>query len=573
VCLRFAQAAAEEKRPALRGRARQRLREAYQGYKQLLAQSEKRLEDIEINFEGNDVTKSKKWQDASRFVSRARYQLAWQAYRLGDLTDADSAGQQRRELFNEALSGFSYFTSTRQVKHPVVFDCFLGQSLCFHELGRHDELIESLEADFKIDEQLRGARADASRRDSLRRMLYLLVKAYGKRAGTSPSTKLEAAAAKYFDFLRPTHEHDALDLEAAVIRAGNLHRLLEADSPALKSMAASYRRELDAMVGLVELYGDPWLTRLDKALGRPASRTASRELKKVRELFNGKKYQEAVQAVDAALGDAKVRGKMRPSALATLRYVKAAAAWNLQNWTQAHQAAAEFVQEYPKDRRAGDMCRRALQAGIRALKAEPPLDRRAFDRFVRFARTHFPEEPEAQKAPWYRAQGLLEAEKFRDAERVLRGIPRSDPLYRHAQYGLALAAYRQAEAALEKRPAAAQVALERAATAIRRFAAAAPAHFLDEQERLAKAVAFIAHATARGWLSLREPRPQSTLQLLDLLDNNEELRDVEPGRRLALRLEAKMVGTGLEETWALVEKYLGQSFVEPHVAQAIARIA
>jgi hypothetical protein len=264
---------------------------------------------------------------------------------------------------------------------------------------------------------------------------------------------------------------------------------------------------------------------------------------------------------------------MRPSARATLRYVKAAAAWNLQDWPLAHQAAAEFVQSYPKDRRAADMCRRALQAGIRALKAEPPLDRREFDRFVRFARTHFPEEPEAQKAPWYRAQSLLEGEQYRDAERVLRGIPRTDPLYRHAQYGLALAAYRQAEAAFETRPAAARVALERAGAAIRRFAATAPAHFLDDQERLAKAVAFIAHAAARGWLSLPDAQPQAALQLLDLLDKNEELRDVEPGRRLALRLEAKMLDAGIDETWTLVEEFLDQSFVEPHVAQAIARIA
>ena len=568
--------APKKAKPPLRREARRYLEQATRDYDRVRKTCEKSLQDIEDAFKGRDVSRDRKWQEASKHVSRARYQLAWQHYRVGDLADKETEADKRQGHFNKALEGFSYFTSfTDMIKHHVVFDCFLGHSLCLHELERYDELIESLEGDFKIEQQMRDAGRDRARQDALRRMMYLLVKGYDWRSRGKASVELEAIASQYLGALRPSHDEDVLDLEVAVIRARNLAALLKAGGPSLRRMAGAYRRALDQMVSLVELHGDPWLSDLDKALGRPPTKTPSREFGKAREYFNAKNYPKAIEVVDKALKAAHA-GRRPAKALVNLYYVKAAALWNVHRWREAHLAAADFVRLYPNDRRAPEMCRRAVQAGLKAMKQEPPLAWDQFDRFLRAAKRAFPDEPELEKAPWFNIQFLIQENRHAEAERKLRRILPGKPLYRHAQYGLALVAHRRAEAdggPHGKNTASVGRNLEQGMDAIRRFAAAPIRHFREDEPRLSEAAVHVAHAIARSFLALPRPRWDKARRLLDRLDASDTLGHIEAGQRRALRLEVKMLAGGLDQAWELIDSSMKRLRVEPHVAQAIARIA
>jgi len=579
----------------LHDKARELLTSALRDYDRLREACQKKIDEIEEQAGDKDVTKDSKWIKASNSLSRARYQVAWQQYRLGDLSDKETEAEARAGRFEKALEQFGVFTEGKQFTHPVVLDCLLGQCLSQYELKRYAPLIESLETDFKILGQLRGGVRDKTRWAILKRMMYLLIKAHDGTAAGSPSPKLEAAASLYFDAMPFGYSPDALDLELALIRARNLAALLRADDaetgglPAIRQRnAPAYTATLKQIEDMLELVGDPWITDFDKALGRPPRKTATKEFSRAAELFNKKEYKEAVAVADQALAAAERAGKGKSGALASLRFVRAAAYWNTQSWREAFDAAFDFLQRYPKDSRASAMCRRALQAGLKAASAapasgHPPLDSASFLRFLRFATENFPDEPEIQKAPWYRAQMMIEAKEDRQAEQVLQAIRPDSPLCRHAQYGLALLAFRQAEAAggpRGKSAAMVQNHLELAAAAVTRFAAArAPGAgdgsggFPEDAPRLEEGIVHLGHAIARAFLDLPKPRSDGALALLDRLDASKVLQYVAEDERFALRTEAKVVAGGLEQVNDMIDKFVTQTAPESRIAQAVANIA
>ena len=575
VALRFLPTVPKAKKGALRQDARDHLGQAAMAYRDLCKLCQNKLENIEENYEGDDVTKDAKWQQIDIRLLTARYQLAWQEYRLGELC-SDAAGMARDKHFEAALEAFEEFTVNKQFTHPVVLDCLLGQSMCLHKLEKHDDLIELLETDYTILTRLAKVRGAKSQRTSHTRMMYVLVKAYDRRSGGAPSIKLETVAKAYFRLLGTTHEHDALSLELAVLRARNLHGLLKANDPALKRMAPAYTRALNDMTGIVELHGDPWLTTLDKALGRPPTKTATRALRKAHKCFNAKKYREAVKLANEAIAAAAKRGKAGERMLARLRYVKAASWWNLGKWRQAYDSAVEFVRRHPKADRAPDMWRRGVHAGLKALEEKPPLPWINFNTFLQGAKKALPDEPEIQKAPWHHANFLIREKRFNDAQRALNVFPPNHPLYRHAQYGLALTAYKQAEAAGGPRgnkPGAVQAHLRRGLDAICGFAKAPAKHFPDDDTKLTEAAMHLALAIGRNLLDLPTPLPGPVNKMLDVFAESDIVPETVEGRCQALRLEARMLAGGLDKAWDLVADHLDRAAVERHVAQAIARLA
>ncbi|MBE3070443.1 MAG: tetratricopeptide repeat protein, partial [Planctomycetes bacterium] len=313
--------------------------------------------------------------------------------------------------------------------------------------------------------------------------------------------------------------------------------------------SGAFRARLDAVKRAVYGCGDPWAAELAKVLGEPPPPSATRHLGEAVARYKARRYKEALAAADAGLGI----GKAGPVAV-DLQYIRVASLMSLERWRDGHLAAAEFLRMAPKDPRSPDVCRRALDAGLKALKADPPLELDAFDRFLTFAQTAFADVAEVRDAPWIRASQFLEAGRYREAERVLRDIAPSSPLYLRAQYGLALAAYRQAEGLLEgdtPDPAAAAVHLGRAVAATRRFIDATPTRVPESDQPVAEQVAAIAMAAGQRLLGLPNADPAAAEALINRLDGWRVLGNPadrpHDALRLALALRSGRIDLALEQ--------------------------
>ncbi|MBM4037594.1 MAG: tetratricopeptide repeat protein [Planctomycetes bacterium] len=562
--------AADAQKPALRQEARRRVLGTLDLYERLLKRAEDNREAILAKLpESADPDKDPKATEAGSYVHRANYHKAWLLYRVADLADPDIEGADRTKWLQQALELFSGYTADGYRNLPVVVDCFLGQALCLHALKRFRGtdgsrgLIEFLEEDYAITKRLDEERGRAPT-ETLKRMTYLLVKGLEAEAPGSPSLKLESLADQYFRSLPFGTAYDGFDLEMAIARAKNLQALLR--SPDAGSRARGYEAKLQEIKSQFDLYGDPWYTDLYKALGLPPPPLPP-GLQEVGKLFKDGRYKEALGIIQPALANPKTQR------LADWRQALAAAHWNLQTWREAHRAAYDFIRQHPTDPRAAEWCRRALQAGLRATAAKPPqLDFQSFNNFLDFATTTFPAEPEVQRVPWTRASLLLEAKDYRGAEQALARIDAKSPVYRLAQYGLALATYRQAEETLKdtaRGTRAAQELLERSAAAVGRFADTTPG--AADVEKLPEATVSIAHAVARNLLRLTQPK--AALALLKRLDDSVELKGVDATTREALRLEAQAVLDGTDGVRKMLREIAAKDSEQPHLAQLAANFA
>ena len=504
-----------------------------------------------------DPSADPRYREADGNVSRATYSLAWAQYHLA-LAAEDPA--ERAKLFDAAIETFRAFTDEGYRDHPIIAECFLGQALCLHEKGEAAGAVRLLEP----------ANAGNTPRGVFRQMTLLRVRA-AQAGGPSPR-KVEDAAAPYFDSLPPDYRLDAADLALAMERARALERL--ADPGRNSDDYAACRARLGAFKGTIYAYGDPWAAELAKVLGESPPPSAAGILKTAVEHYEAKRFKEALAAAEAGLRTTP--GKSGPVA-ADLQYMKVASLMSLERWREAHLAAAEFLQAAPKDPRSPDVCRRAFLAGLKALKADPPLDQAALDQFVAFARTTFPDVPEVQDAPWARASQLLAAGQYREAEAALKDVPPGSPSYRRAQYGLALAAYKQAEQALEggaSGKATAAGHLGRAAAAVRRFVESLPADMPEADRPMADHVAGIGVAAARRMLDLPEPDLKGAAAMLDLLQRwPAPGPQVEPQRR-ALQMAIAVRSGRPDEVLREVDAALAAAKPQdPKTAQVLASAA
>ena len=132
----------------------------------------------------------------------------------------------------------------------------------------------------------------------------------------------------------------------------------------------------------------------------------------------------------------------------------------------------DFLRLHSDDRRAGELCASALHTGRRALGAAPPLPTAEYFTLLDLLRARFPSHAETKRLPWHRANVLLHEGKYAEAERLLTPVGPGSGVYALAQYGLAAAAAKQAEALEAKPPADPNEMarlLGRAAAAIGRF--------------------------------------------------------------------------------------------------------
>jgi len=530
-----------------------------------------------------DPAKDSRAGEASDYVARTTYNQAWLEYRLGDLADPATEAADREARLKKALERFGTFTAEGYRDHPIILDCYLGKTLCLYGLKQYDEVLATLQEEDKPADNRKGLAFSRRLRDGLRSeaqrpayktLLHLFAKSHEAKNGDTPSEPLETMAFQYFDSLPTAYVHDKLDLDLALVRASNLNALAKAAAGNRTGMAATYQARLERIKSLIELYGEPWYTELYRRLGQPPPPTTRGVMEDVRKLFGEKKYQDARDGIDKALASLEKEGKAKGPVGADLRHARAAAYWNLQSWPDAHRAAYEFIKLYPQDRRAPEMCRRALQAGLKAVTARPPaLETPAFLDFLDYGERNFKDEPEVQRAPWTRAHLLLEAKQYPEAEATLKRVDPKSPLYRQAQYGAALAAYRQAEPLLVPNPLAAKAHLERAAAAAGRAADTPPQAGTLELEKLPEALVSVAHAIAQSFLNLPQPKQDAVARLLDKLDQAPGLKEIDTIRRLALRLEAKALAGGTDEVIKMIDGVLQGDAPEPHLIQVIANFA
>jgi hypothetical protein len=541
---------------ALREKARRALSDAVAELGRLQKLAEDRADAIERQLADADPVGNARWREAVAYASRANYGMAWATYNLGKLAPEG----QREGHFKQAVEKFLGFTAEGYRPHPIVVDCFLGQALCLHELGRFFELTQLLE------QALRGDVPPKPRR----RLTYLLLRTYRAQSAPEPSLKLENRALSYFDGLPPDHRYDGVDLDMALMRARNLDALAKA----MPDYAKALTERLDAVARLLFTHGDPWASELAKTIGRSPQGKPFLSLIQARKHFNATRYAEAIDA--AASGLAAADAKTPTSVAADLRYVRAAAAWNLKRWRQAHDAAFDLLQHHRGDRRAPSLCRRALQAALEARKAEPPLPDGDYIRFLNFAEAHFPNEPEVQRAPWYRASMLIDGKEFAKARAVLRRVPPASPIYRLAQYGLALAGHREAEAVAEadhndveseRRP------FLRNVPAVSRCLALLSGGLSDEERPLAQSAAEIALATAQQILGLPKPAHEAARKLLDQTEALDGLGADLAARRLALRIQAHLAAGQLDHATRRIDAVLDGKRLDEPLAQALLRAA
>ena len=540
---------------ALRDQAERCLSQVLKDYERIQKQCEGEANQRETDL-GPAVDKDKRYRQACGNVSRSNYAMAWAEYSLGV---ASATRAEREAHLKKAIERFVSFTANGYKPHPVVTDCFLGQALCLYHLKRY----------YEVTQLLSDATLDNTPPDTFKRMQYHLLMAHQALAS---HLQVETVAKQYFNARPAGKRLDAIELEMAIARARSLAKLIETHD--IPRYQRKFRASLQDVTSMVQSYGNPWCARLAEVVGAQAATGAFVSLNRAREHFSAKRFEQALDEANRGIDQAVTQAD--DAFLPDLRYAKVAAAWNLHRFADAHVAAFEFLRKHPKDRRVGEVCSLGVQAALKARAEQPPLPPERFQAFLSFVEENFPKHPEAHKAVWYRANILLQQELYPAAEQVLLPVQPASPVYRHALYGLALAAYKQAEALAAKgkgESAAVSECLGRAARAATLFAAQAGKALPAEEHPLAKAVAAVSTAAARLYLDLPTPDPAAALALLERTGTMPEIDDKAARERLALAIVANVLAGKIDRATRLLDQLMKQGGDDPSAANALIAVA
>ena len=523
-------------RKSLRQAGRRTLQQAIEQYARLVELCEQRLDALEKRLGQREPRDDPEWRRLRGLISRANYSEAWSCYHLAFVA-VDAADRTAR--LEQAIERFGSFTAREYRKHPILADCYLGQALCHHELGQH----------FRVLKLLAPVRADNTPPGPFRRMTYVLMqsaRAYGSYLAA------ETAAKRYFDGRGASNELDAVELGMALERAKCLAVLADAKrNPEYHKLFAG---RLAAVTDLLYARGEPWRSRLARALSAGAGAGAVASLVRARALFERGEY--AAAAGEAARGLSGPASKTTPAALADLRYLRAAAEVNRREPLAAFRAAGEFLRHHPDDRRSAGLARKAILVGRQGLGATPAVGIQEFLGVLASIEKRFGAAGEFADLPWHRGAALLGAGRFAQAAETLTRIAPDSKVYAAAQYGLAMAGAKQAEALARKTGVAAGSVLalrDRSSAAVGRFVAAAEEGTLAEADAArAATVVDVGVSLAERYLDGPSPRPARALAVLDDLDRLKAWHGRAGWARGALRVraralagEADAAGTGL----------------------------
>ncbi|NLX07859.1 MAG: hypothetical protein GXY33_22185 [Phycisphaerae bacterium] len=542
-------AAEFQRRPAdsdLRDQAKRSLLLALDAYGLLIRQCEHELDVLDQRLTAADPTNSPDWRDATTMLSRANYARAWTEYSLASVTPDPT---ERRRHLEAAIEQFTGFTASGYQEHPILAECFLGQALCLYELERYPQVIEFLAPlTYKNTPP-----------ETFKKITLLRLKTHQQL--TSP-LELERTAKSYFDRVPPNREWDALERTMALARAAALVALAEAG--ASSKTKDQFTQRTDEIAKRLYGYGEPWSSQLAQILGRHGGSGPIRHLVQARDAFAGGRLDQA--AAEAQKGIDAASNETPDTVAADLRFTRAAALWSLSRWNEAFAAAEAFTRRHPADRRAPSMCSRAVRAGLSALTGETPIDRTQFLDFLTFAEQQFPQQHEVRRAPWYRANLMLQDGRWSQALDQLTALTAESPIHLEAQYGIALAAYRLAETATTTQPNAPpdRQRLVQSAQAVAQFAETASRSDSPDKSQLTDAIADVAAATGQKLMDLPDPPIDRVRQLLDAID-----RLAPTDQSIALRIRLEIASGNDEQAIQWINQAANHNHTDPNALAAL----
>jgi len=554
ICLKFWQR--DRRQSALRDEAYrilQGLLSRYDGlYRRWDAQAQRMAEDLNNRQRRN----SPQYKALNINMGRVRYEMAWTQYYLAIATDSDS---ERREFLKSAAEKFHDLTSPGYRAHPTVAEAFYGHGLCLYRLAAYDDfnrLISHLDVD-KVREAFPNL---------YKQITLLLIRA---SLASSDPYATNTLAFEYFGDLRDKESLDDVELEMAIAWAVSLADITASldQGQGRQSAPASFTRACE----LVQAAGEPWRSRLARALGRSRLSTGAGRLHKARESFAAKDYETAVAEAQAGL-KAPPDVTIAEDTRAELHYVRFAALWNLNRWRDAHLAGIEFLKQYPGDPRAEEVCGRAVRGGIDALVSDPSITAPQFLENLGFAEKQFPAAADVPEARRRAAEVLIGKGQLRDAEKILRSISSDSPTYYVAQYYLAGVLCKQGMDIGVSGSGRKREWLAESAAALIRFANGAAASLSEEGARSPADITNLTAAVAAELLKLDPSDPDLAIRLLDVIRAIPQITDGE-GRLLALRLEARMRAGDVETVVTLIASLSPEQLAAKHVAEACLRIA
>jgi len=557
VCIAFWQLDRSDIR--LRDEGRRLLLIALDKYDWLGKRCEDRAEAIEERFNSSQLAKSKSYKTIVGNISRANYKKAWSEYLLG--MSADGLDERQRRLKN-GLDGFISFTARGYRNDPIVADCFVGQARCLYELDRYFEVTEFLDP-----EKITQSNATPS---IFRRITRLRIRAYET---LSRHLMVDDCANLYFGSLPDNKSFDAADLDIAVAWARSLGFLIS--DPVFDKYSGTYEKRLATICKAIAPYGEAWRARLVGALRDSGTESPLEYVERARQHFIEKRYEQAVEEAEKGLA-AVAGGASAEDIFVELRHIQFAAHWNRSRWPEAHRAAVSFLRDFPNDHRADDICNKAVESGIQALKSEPSLEVAQFLKFLEYAQENFPDAAQVKKAPWYKAHLLLQDDRYSTAIGILEAIPPNSPVYRQAQLDLAWASFKKAEVAREGKECNAQELADLylgAAAALGRFADKSSEDVPESELVHSQSAIEIAVATADRLLRLDSPEPNSVLLLIDRIKPLQETAAKPDNRLLAAAVEANLLAEKIDIANKLIDELLDAKSSEPHTATALTNIA
>ncbi len=489
------------------------------------------------------------------YTLRLQYALAWTEYELG-LVATDP--HQRHRRFTDSIRRFaSHFTATAYRSEPLLAHCFLGQALCLFELGQYSDALEFL----------KPAKLANTRIEIYQQMVELRIRSYQ----IMNDHKGAHQAAWEYLVTRPADRRDAADWRIALACARSLNTLAAADpGPALE---AQYRASLEILAKEIGSAGEPWRSGLDAILQDAKGNSPFVCLSRARSKFAAKDYAAALAETEQGLAS-PLPAESLQATVADLRFVRAAALWELGRWLEAHREAAGFLKRYPADPRADRMAKCALQAGINALKADPPMEVAEFVKFVESAAVNSattnpsrtasapatsPAQTVGPEVAWYGGSVLLDRRRYPEAERVFQTVPAHSPFYLHAQYGLALARWKKIEGKTitASRPGQTQDPLAPTLAALTRFVQAARQGVQEDDRPVVERVVDLGTRVVMHLIEREKPDLKLAARLLDDIESLPQAKNRDVRLRLALRIEIAILAAGPDPD-SLIVQYVAQ---------------
>ncbi|MCP4421190.1 MAG: hypothetical protein GY805_31650, partial [Chloroflexi bacterium] len=382
---------ADEKKDAMRVKGQKFLEEAQKGYVAFGKQAEDEVVALEVRL-GQAVSSSKRWRQASSYIARTEYALAWTRYYLGVVSDDQEL---KRSYLDKARKGFGGFTQGGIRHHSIIAECFLGLGMCYFEQERYYAVSEILDMTKPAQVSWPVAPVPPA---IFKRITYLRIKALRELPSHLNVTQ---AAGQYFNILDADKKLDGLELEMLLLWAQSIAVLLEGGEAEV--IHRPLRDMLDGVAVRVISHGGGWSGRLVDMLADYKIESAYGLLAQGRKGFANKKYAVAIKSADLGL-------KLSPvdSIAVELRYLKTAASWNMEDWAVAFEAAWEFLKQHNGDKRADEVCRVGLQAGLKAVKGEGQdgggevLSPDAYLKYLDYVGSSMDGHPELKNILWYR---------------------------------------------------------------------------------------------------------------------------------------------------------------------------